>query len=227
MTPCPGPRATPGGSHASTWRLGTGRRRPRTAQTHRSGRWRYGRRVPRRHGLRPVLSPDVGGQDVDGIYRVDGPHRLPSSPTSVRIRSHIRRALRSSFRPAYSPRCSPAAADSSSATTTTNPVLQMRLDGQITQVITFGDIVPDRARGARQDLLPSPGRTVPHFRRTARSCVFPATRSPDDRVRCSATGRRRIQPGRRALRAFAGALHPGHPDRSTAEARYGCARTRQ
>src|SRR5205814_1604400 len=91
-----------------------------------------------------LVSPDVGGSDVDGIYRVDGPHNFtvvadigafnlanpPTIPFSFFIPTGLQFALQT-YRGGF------LVADSH-----LNRVLRVPLDGEITVFIAFGNIVP-------------------------------------------------------------------------------------
>src|SRR6266566_1518982 len=91
-----------------------------------------------------LVSPDVGGSDVDGIYRVDGPHSFtvvadigafdlanpPTIPFSFFIPTGLQFALQT-YRGGF------LVADSH-----LNRVLRASLDGEITVLIAFGNIVP-------------------------------------------------------------------------------------
>jgi hypothetical protein len=91
-----------------------------------------------------LVSPDVGGSDVDGIYRVDGPHSFtvvadigafnvanpPTIPFSFFIPTGLQFALQT-YRGGF------LVADSH-----LNRVLRVPLDGEITVLIAFGNIVP-------------------------------------------------------------------------------------
>jgi hypothetical protein len=91
-----------------------------------------------------LVSPDVGGSDVDGIYRVDGLHSFtvvadigafnvsnpPTIPFSFFIPTGLQFALQT-YRGGF------LVADSH-----LNRVLRVPLDGEITVLIAFGNIVP-------------------------------------------------------------------------------------
>src|SRR5438552_3233568 len=91
-----------------------------------------------------LVSPDVGGSDVDGIYRVDGPDSFtvvadigefnlanpPTIPFSFFIPTGLQFALQT-YRGGF------LVADSH-----LNRVLRVSLDGEITVLIAFGNIVP-------------------------------------------------------------------------------------
>jgi len=91
-----------------------------------------------------LVSPDVGGSDVDGIYRVDGPHSFtvvadigafnlanpPTIPFPFFIPTGLQFALQT-YRGGF------LVADSH-----LNRVLRVPLDGEITVFIAFGNIVP-------------------------------------------------------------------------------------
>ena len=125
-----------------------------------------------------LVSPDVGGQDVDGIYRVDGRHRYtviadlgayslahpPSTPFFVP--TGVQFALQP-YRGGF------LVSDGHH-----NRVLRVRLDGQITQVITFGDIVPTGLAVRQKTVYLAQAGPVPHLPQNGKIVRFPATRSP-------------------------------------------------
>jgi hypothetical protein len=125
-----------------------------------------------------LVSPDVGGTDVDGIYRVDGPHRFtiiadlgaysiahpPSTPFFTP--SGLQFALQP-YRGGF------LVSDGH-----LNRVLRVRLDGQISQLITFGDIVPTGLAVRHKTVYLAEAGPVPHLPETGKVVRFPGARSP-------------------------------------------------
>ena len=138
-----------------------------------------------------LVGPDVGGSDVDGIYRVDGPHSFtvvadigefainnpPDTPFDVP--SGVQYALEP-YRGGF------LVTDGHH-----NRVYRVTLDGKVSVLIAFGNIVPTglAVRGKTIYMAEAgPSRTCP---RTARSCRSGRSRPPRRRwhraVPCSLT----------------------------------------
>ena len=137
-----------------------------------------------------LVGPDVGGSDVDGIYRVDGPHSFtvvadigkfainhpPDTPFDVP--SGLQYALEP-YRGGF------LVTDGHH-----NRVYRVMLDGEVTELIAFGNIVPTglAVRGNTIYMSEAASPTCP---RTARLCRSGRSRPPRQRwpraVPCSLT----------------------------------------
>ena len=122
-----------------------------------------------------LVSPDVGGSDIDGIYRVDGPHTFtvvanigqfaidhpPATPFEVP--SGLQFALQP-YRGGF------LVTDGHH-----NRVYRVTLDGTVTQVIAFGNIVPTglAVRGNTIDMAEA--GPVPHLPETGKVVSFGPT----------------------------------------------------
>ena len=122
-----------------------------------------------------LVSPDVGGSDIDGIYRVDGPHRFtvvadigqfaidhpPATPFEVP--SGLQFALQP-YRGGF------LVTDGHH-----NRVYRVTLDGTVTQLIAFGNIVPTglAVRGTTIDMAEA--GPVPHLPETGKVVSFGPT----------------------------------------------------
>jgi len=110
-----------------------------------------------------LVGPDVGGSDIDGIYRVDGPHSFtvvadigqfainnpPATPFDVP--SGLQYALEP-YRGGF------LVTDGHH-----NRVYRVTLDGKITELIGFGDIVPTGLAVRRNTIYMSEAGPVPHL----------------------------------------------------------------
>ena len=167
-----------------------------------------------------VVSPDVGAHDVDGIYRIDDRHQFtliadlgayslahpPSTPFFVA--TGVQFALEP-YRGGF------LVSDGHH-----NRVLRVRLDGQITQVITFGDIVPTGLAVRDKTVYLAEAGPVPHLPENGKIVRFPATRSPAvDTVASGAPLLVDVEfgPGGALYAVSQGHFTPGHPEGSPAD----------
>ena len=127
-----------------------------------------------------LVGPDVGGSDVVGIYRVDGPDSFTvvadigafsvANPPATRVLSS---------RPGPVRAANPIRGGFLVTDGHHNRVLRVTLDGEVTRVDRVRQHRPDRAGGAGQHDLHGRGRPrPPPARRTARSCRSGRSRPP-------------------------------------------------
>ena len=189
MVRCTSPKAQPAGSRASIRRPGRSRRSPavcRQRSPRRSasvGRSTSRSSTTTAYALVTLVGPDVGGSDVDGIYRVDGPdsfhrrrgHRR-SSTWPIRRPSPFDRPDRSPVRAANLPWRLPGhrwAPQPRAAGHT------RRRDHRVDRLRQHR---PDRAGGVGQHGVHGRGRPrPPPARRTARLCRSGRNRPPPRR----------------------------------------------
>ena len=166
-----------------------------------------------------VVSPDVGGTGVDGIYRVDGRHRftvvadigawsLAHPPaTDFFVPTGVQFALQA-FRGGF------LVTDGHH-----NRVLRVGLDGSITQRIAFADIVPTGLAVRGRDVFFTEAGPVPHLPQNGRVLRMRATSGPATDVAAGAPLLVDVEFGC-AGRMFAlsqGHFTPGHPEGSPAD----------
>jgi sugar lactone lactonase YvrE len=110
-----------------------------------------------------LVGPDVGGSDIDGIYRVDGPHRFtvvadigqfatghpPATPFDVP--SGVQFALQP-YRGGF------LVTDGHH-----NRVYRVTLDGKVTELIAFGNIVPTGLAVRGNTIYMAEAGPVPHL----------------------------------------------------------------
>jgi hypothetical protein len=114
------------------------------------------------YALVTLVGPDVGGRDVVGIYRVDGPHRftvvadigkfaIDNPPnTSFDVPTGVQYALEP-YRGGF------LVTDGHH-----NRVLRVTLDGEVTELIAFGDIVPTGLAVSGNTVYMAEAGPVPH-----------------------------------------------------------------
>jgi hypothetical protein len=119
-----------------------------------------------------LVGPDVGGSDVVGIYRVDGPQSFTvvadigafslSHPPSTKffIPTGVQYALQS-YRGGF------LVTDGHH-----NRVLRVTLDGTVTELITFGNIVPTGLEVRGDTIYMTQAGPVPHLPETGRVVSF-------------------------------------------------------
>jgi hypothetical protein len=172
------------------------------------------------YALVTLVSPDVGGQDIDGIYRVDGPHRFtviadigafslahPPNPPFF-IPTGVQFALQA-YRGGF------LVSDGHH-----NRVLRVGLDGRITEVISFGDIVPTGLAVRGNTVYLAQAGPVPHLPENGKVVRFPVTQSPTaEFVASGAPLLVDVEFGRGgALYALSqGHFTPGHPEGTPAD----------
>ncbi|MEZ4770175.1 MAG: ScyD/ScyE family protein [Caldilineales bacterium] len=114
------------------------------------------------YALVTLVSPDVGGSDIDGIYRIDGPDSYtviadigafstanPPS-TSYEIPTGVQYALQT-YRGGF------LVTDGHH-----NRVLRVTLDGDVSEVIAFGDIVPTGLATLGNTVYMAEAGPIPH-----------------------------------------------------------------
>jgi sugar lactone lactonase YvrE len=119
-----------------------------------------------------LVSPDVGGTDVDGIYRVDGPHRFTviadigawsiahPPKTDFFIPSGVQFALEA-YRGGF------LVTDGHH-----NRILRVGLNGKVSQRLVFGDIVPTGLALKGTRVFMAEAGPVPHLPRNGRIVTF-------------------------------------------------------
>ncbi|MDT4980950.1 MAG: hypothetical protein QOG07_2829, partial [Pseudonocardiales bacterium] len=119
-----------------------------------------------------LVSPDVGGTDIDGIYRVDGPHKFtviadigafsiahpPIPPFAVK--TGVQFAMQP-YKGAF------LVTDGHH-----NRVLRVSLDGDISEARTFGDIVPTGLALRGQTVYMAEAGPVPHLPENGKIVAF-------------------------------------------------------
>ena len=166
-----------------------------------------------------LVGPDVGGSDVVGIYRVDGPNTFtviadigafslanpPSTdffvPTGVQ---YSLEAYRGGF----------LVADGHH-----NRVLHVTRDGEISELITFGNIVPTGLAIRGNTIYMAEAGPVPHLPENGRVVAFGPNSSTATEIASGARLVVDVEFGRgRTLFALSqGFFVPGHPEGSPAE----------
>lgn len=126
------------------------------------------------YALVTLVSPDVGGSHVDGIYRVDGPHRFtvvanigqfnllnpPTISFPFVIPTGLQYALQT-YRGGF------LVADSH-----LNRVLRVTLNGEITVLIAFGNIVPTGLEVRGNTVYMAEAGPDPHLPQTGKVVSF-------------------------------------------------------
>jgi len=121
-----------------------------------------------------LVDPDVGGSDVDGIYRVDGPNSFtivadigdfninnpPTIPFPFFIPTGVQYALQT-FRGGL------LVTDGN-----LNRVLRVTLDGEISVLIAFDDIVPTGLAVSGNTIYMAEGGPVPHLAQNGKVVAF-------------------------------------------------------
>src|SRR6516162_138523 len=121
-----------------------------------------------------LVSPDVGGSDIDGIYRVDGPHSFteianigqfainhpPATP--FQVPSGLQFALQP-YRGGF------LVTDGHH-----NRVYRVTLDGKVTQLIAFGNIVPTGLAVHGNTIYMAEAGPVPHLPENGKVVSFGA-----------------------------------------------------
>ena len=143
-----------------------------------------------------LVDPDVGGSDVDGIYRVDGPDSFtivadigdfninnpPTIPFPFFIATGLQYALQT-FRGGF------LVTDGH-----LNRVLRVTLDGEIRVLIAFNDIVPTGLAVSGNTIYMAEGGPVPHLPQNGKVVAF----GPKSTT-ATVCGLRRPPPRRRAI----------------------------
>jgi len=122
-----------------------------------------------------LVGPDVGGRDIDGIYRVDGPHRFTvvadigqfainhPPATSFEVPSGLQFALQP-YRGGF------LVTDGHH-----NRVYRVTLDGKVTQLIAFGNIVPTGLAVRGNTIYLAEAGPVPHLPENGKVVSFGPT----------------------------------------------------
>lgn len=126
------------------------------------------------YALVTLVGPDVGGSDVVGIYRVDGPHTFtvvadigafsvanpPTTPFAVP--SGVQYAFEA-YRGGF------VVTDGHH-----NRVLRVTLDGEVSEMATFGDVVPTGLEVSGRTIYLAEAGPVPHLPEAGVVVAFPA-----------------------------------------------------
>ncbi len=128
-----------------------------------------------------LVSPDVGGSDVDGIYRVDGPHSFTVvadiGQFAINHPPHTPFDVPSGLQYALEPyRGGFLVTDGHH-----NRVYRVTRDGEVSELIAFGDIVPTGLAVRGKTIYMAEAAPSPTCPRTARLCR--SGRSPPPRRR--------------------------------------------
>jgi sugar lactone lactonase YvrE len=124
-----------------------------------------------------MVSPDLGGSDIDGIYRVDGPDRF-TVVADIGAFSLAHPPVPAFFIPTgvqYS--MQPYRGGFLVADGHHNRVLRVHLDGDISEAITFPDIVPTGLALRGQTVYLAEAGPVPHLPENGKVVAF-TTRRP-------------------------------------------------
>jgi len=166
-----------------------------------------------------LVGPDVGGSDVVGIYRVDGPtsftviadigaFALANPPaTAFFVPTGVQYSLQT-YRGGF------LVADGHH-----NRVLHVTLDGQVSELIAFGNIVPTGLAVSGNTIYMAEAGPVPHLPENGRVVAFDSTSATATEVASGARLLVDVEFGRgRRLYALAqGFFVPGHEEGSPAE----------
>ena len=166
------------------------------------------------YALVTLVGPDVGGSDIVGIYRIDGPDSFTvvadigafalSNPpgTPFDVPTGVQYALET-YRGEF------LVTDGHH-----NRVYRVTRAGEVSELIAFGNIVPTgletratRSTWPRRALSPTSPRTA-RWCRSSRSHPAPRHRGG---LRCPTPRRRRVRPRSRSLRPLAGRVSVGGP----------------
>jgi hypothetical protein len=166
-----------------------------------------------------LVGPDVGGSDVVGIYRIDGPNSftviadigafsLAHPPaTAFFVPTGVQYALEE-YRGGF------LVTDGHH-----NRVLHVTLDGEVSELITFGNIVPTGLARAGNKIYMSEAGPVPHLPANGKVVAFLPGDSTATQIAAGARLLVDVEFGRgRTLYALSqGFFVPGHPEGSPAE----------
>ena len=119
-----------------------------------------------------LVGNDVGGSDVDGIYRVDGPTVSPSSRTLANSPRRIRRTLISASRADSSTHWRRYRGGFLVTDGHHNRVLRVTLDGEVTELITFDNIVPTGLEVSGATVYMAEAGPVPHLAQDGKVVSF-------------------------------------------------------
>jgi hypothetical protein len=164
-----------------------------------------------------LVGPDVGGSDVDGIYRVDGPHRFtvvadigrfainhpPATPFDVP--SGLQFALEP-YRGGF------VVTDGHH-----NRVYRVTLDGKVSELIAFGDIVPTGLAVHGNTIYMAEAGPVPHLPANGKMVSFGPKSATATQVACGSPLLADVEFGRgRTLYALSQGVGSGGPPGSPA-----------
>jgi hypothetical protein len=166
-----------------------------------------------------LVSPDVGGSDVDGIYRVDGPDSftivadigqfsIDNPPnTSFFVPTGVQYAMEP-YRGGF------LVTDGHH-----NRVLRVKLDGEITELMAFDNIVPTGLAASGNTIYMAEAGPVPHLPQTGKVVSFGPKSSVVTEVASGASLLVDVEFGRgRSLYALSqGPGVPGAPEGSPAQ----------
>jgi len=166
-----------------------------------------------------LVGPDVGGSDVVGIYRVDGPNSfsdiadigafsLAHPPTTdFFVPTGVQYSLQA-FRGGF------LVTDGHH-----NRMLHVTLDGEVSELMTFGNIVPTGIAIAGNKIYMAEAGPVPHLPANGKVVAFLPSSATATEVASGARLVVDVEFGRgRTLYALAqGFFVPGHPEGSPAE----------
>ena len=174
MAHCTSPKAQPAGSRASIHRPGRSRRSPAVCRiiVGIGGAIDVAFIGKTAYVLVTLVGSDVGGSDVVGIYRVDGPdsftvvadigefslHNPPSTPFVVP--TGVQYALQT-YRGGF------LVTDGHH-----NRVLRVTLDGEVTEMIAFGNIVPTGLAVSGNTVYMAEAGPVPHLPQDGKVMAF-------------------------------------------------------
>jgi hypothetical protein len=166
-----------------------------------------------------LVSPDVGGSDVDGIYRVDGPHSfsvvadigqfsIDNPPdTAFFVPTGVQYAMEP-YRGGF------LVTDGHH-----NRVLRVKLDGEVTELMAFDNIVPTGLAVSGNTIYMAEAGPVPHLPQDGKVVAFGPKSSVAKEVAAGASLLVDVEFGRgRDLYALSqGPGVPGAPDGSPAQ----------
>ncbi len=176
-----------------------------------------------------MVGPDLGGQDVVGIYRVDGPNRVtvvadigqfaldnPPEPAFF-IPTGVQYAMQP-YRGGF------LVTDGHH-----NRVYRVTLDGRVSELIAFGDIVPTGLAVRGRTIYLAQAGPVPHLPENGKVVKFGPGSTTATQVASGAPLVVDVEFGRghRLYALSQGAFTPGNPEGSPRQPEHRCARAGQ
>ena len=164
------------------------------------------------------VGADLGGHDIVGIYRVDGPNSS-TIVADIGAWSMANPPATDFFVPTgWQYAIEPFRGGFLVTDGHHNRVLRVTLDGEITEVIAFGDIVPTGLAVSGNSIYLAQAGPIPHLPENGKVVVFgPKSTTATEVAAGSQAGRRRgVRPRAHALRPLAGLL--GRPVRGNSGA---------
>jgi hypothetical protein len=168
-----------------------------------------------------LVGPDVGGSDVVGIYRVDGPdrftvvadigefnlHNPPTIPFPFEVPTGVQYALET-YRGGF------LVTDGH-----LNRVLRVSLDGEVTELIAFDNIVPTGLAVSGNTVYMAEAGPVPHLPENGKVVAFGRKSPTATEVASGASLLVDVEfgLGRRLHALSQGHFTPGHPEGSPAD----------